>query len=455
MTANNNTIENIDGEEQNHDRVAKVMTASRMYIQSLLADENDAFPVAERAERILEGFLDALALLCPDNETGPDRARWSSSVRLAMREILEALRNTDQNEPGTVAPTVLARAIAETIRWELVDRHAPDAELWIWLGDLFTAEYGDEVLQVHGKNPTVAREYLRALAYHAALLDQQSLRTGFAIAQLIDLSLPDLLLVREHMETSLYSIDIAQGSRPKRMARTSAFAGWSFVTVQAADKLSDIHGELIRGQHPEGLATIHPDALRTAILHLCRQWSSSPPTRRFQRHPLNTRLSVIHGYEETINLLADATEAVAKGTGAWRITDMSQSGIGATTPRAATEGAPLAGDLVAFCPEEGTRWHIGVVRRVRTSATHVEIGIATLSTSPGLANVDDGRGLRALCVCDPVRIGEVVRLVGPVGVLENNAPLFVTTPDFVIHKLRPLTNALRGKSFDLRLYQVT
>jgi hypothetical protein len=438
------------------DRAEGIVAAARMYVEDL--SKSDApQALSARTGFALDGFIDALSLLCPERETGPDRARWSTAARESMRRVFDALRDADRANPDQVPMTVLVRAAAEAVRWDLVDRRAPDPELWAWLDETFAAAYGEEVLHVTGERDSVAREYLRAVAYHAAALDQQTLKTGFVIARLIEMALPQLLLTREVPDAALYGVDLAQHGVPLRLTRQVDFSGWRFVTLPASDMLSDIDGELAHGQYRAGLEKMDLDELRAAVAHLRRQWSGSPPMRRFQRYPLDTRLTMVRGYDQTVTLLGyDEMEGVATGTGSWHITDLSRGGVGVTasTNNLSVDATPTAGDLVAFCLEEGTRWHVGVVRRVRTSGAFVEIGIATLSDRPGLSVVDDGRAARELCLCDPVRRGEVVRLVGPVGALGEDDPLFVTLKNAVVHKLRPLASALRGKSFDLRVYQV-
>ncbi|MDR0564752.1 MAG: hypothetical protein LBG78_07455 [Azoarcus sp.] len=446
-----------DGRAETPGIADDVISVARKCIGRLQA-EDAALPLSERSGSALEDFLQALESLCPNQETGPDRLRWMTSVRQCSHEFLETLRIAGQSKPDTIPAEVLMRAGAEAIRWDIVNRYVPDKSLWVWLGDLFAAAYGPEVLRVQGTGEDVAREYLRAVAYHAAALDQLSLKAGFAAAQLISVLLPDLylLLVQEGIEGALYGIDVAQRGAPMRIANPASFTGWWFVTADAADKLSEIYRELASDRVPAGLETIGKKELRAAVLHLRRQWSSSPPLRRHQRHALNVRLSVVHGYEDAMNVLSDAAvEAVAAGTGSWRITDLSCSGVGATAPRNIMDSPPVAGDIVAFCPEEGTRWHIGVVRRVRAMGPYVEVGIATLSSSPELTCVDDGRAPRELCVCDPVRRGGVIRLVAPLGTLEGDIPLFATSGQSFVYKLRPVADVLRGGSFDLRVYQVT
>ena len=57
------------------DRADGIAAAAKMYIEDLQA-ENATEPVAERAASMLSRFLDTLAMLCPERETGPDRAHW-------------------------------------------------------------------------------------------------------------------------------------------------------------------------------------------------------------------------------------------------------------------------------------------------------------------------------------------------------------------------------------------
>ncbi|MDR2926541.1 MAG: hypothetical protein LBU76_11465 [Azoarcus sp.] len=435
------------------DRVAGIVSTAKTYIASLHTGDS-MLSLEERAPRALEKFLDTLGTLCPNQETAPERIRWTAAASQSMHDFLEALRTADRAEPGCIPAAVLARAGAEAVRWNLVNRHATRAGIWSWLGELFASSYGEETQRVQGTGETVGREYLRAIAYHAAALDQQTLKAGFAIARLIALLLSNFSLTREHVKGAFYGVDVAQRAIPARQKEPASFAGWWFVTGEAADKLSDIHADLARGQVPVGLEAVDAGDLRAAATHLRRLWSPRPPLRRYRRFPINARLCVVRGYEQAMNLLNDdAMEGVAVGMGAWHITDMSRGGIGAVTPRNIKVNVPVAGDLVAYCPEEGTQWHIGVVRRLRTTKSHIEIGIATLSDNPELMRVDDGRQPRELCACDPVRPGVAIRLLAPIGALEGEHPVFVVK-ESEIYKLCPVGDVLKGKSFDLRVYQV-
>ncbi|MDR1462639.1 MAG: hypothetical protein LBI68_05835, partial [Azoarcus sp.] len=85
------------------DRAEGIAAAAKMYIADLKQESPDSMlSTAERAAFVLESFLDALALLCPERETGPDRAQWSATARLSMRELVDALRGVEQAAPGSV-----------------------------------------------------------------------------------------------------------------------------------------------------------------------------------------------------------------------------------------------------------------------------------------------------------------------------------------------------------------
>ncbi|MDR2688758.1 MAG: hypothetical protein LBB76_03250 [Azoarcus sp.] len=438
-----------DGLAMHGDRAESVVAAAKVCVSNLLAARRG--DAGGRLAVILDDFFEALAALCPERETMAARTRWSAATRAAMREIVDTLRTGKPGANGAVPVAVLARVAAEAIRWDAVDCQLPDPGLWVWLGKLFHACTSDEQ-RLDGESGTVAREYLRAVAYHAAALDQQTLKVGFAIARLIEPLLPHLLLVRASTPSALYFIDASHHGVPMRLACGETPKGWRFVAMAAADKLADWHNQLVQGQPVAKLGNVEPEVLRVAVVQLYRLWSVSPPVRRFRRYAMAARLNVVRGYDNVVDLLDKDKEALAAGTGDWRIVDLSRGGVGASsvTPRIKPPGT---GDLVMFCPEEGTRWHLGVVRRFLHSKSHTEIGIATLSTHPMLMAVDDGQEARKLCCCDPLSQGEAIRLLAPPGVLGNEKPLFVTEKGMVF-KLRQLVDVVRGKDFDLCIFQV-
>jgi hypothetical protein len=435
-------------------RTDGVVAATKMCV-SYLRNHRPLTTLVEQIPTMLKEYVDALTLLCPDDEDPETRLRWTAAARVGMREIVEALDDIDTVVPGLIPAAVLARAGAEAVRWNLVDRQASDPALWNWLGKLFEQVHSENEVRVTGDSHSVAREYLRAIAYHSAALDEQGLRAGFAVAQLIELALPFLMLVHENTHAALYAIDAHHRGIPVRLARPTVGGDWHFVAIAAADMLADVHGQLIHGQRPPALEGMDSGLLRVAVAHLRNLWSLCPPVRRFSRHTVvDIRLSVICGYEQVVTLLRDGTgEAVPTGTGAWRVADLSRGGAGALTVRSTAATAPESGEVVAFCLEEGTKWHLGVVRRVRHSKTFVEIGIASLSPRPTLVEVDDGCTLHEFCCCDPVRRGEAVRLVGKAGSFNGEDALFAQR-DGHVFKLHPLTKNLNGKGFDLRTYQV-
>ncbi|GHU07748.1 hypothetical protein AGMMS50225_05180 [Betaproteobacteria bacterium] len=443
-----------DGWEAQASRADGVAAATKLLV-SHLRNHKPMTELVEQIPEMLKEYLDMLLQLCPDDESHETRMRWAAAARVGMREIVEVLDDIDTLIPGVIPAAVLARAGAEAVRWNLVDHQASDPALWNWLGKLFEQAHSDRDVRVTGESHSVAREYLRALAYHSAALDEQGLKAGFATARLIELALPLLMLVHGNTHAALYAIDARHRGIPVRLARPGGGDDWRFVAIAAADMLADVHGQLIHGQRPPALEDMDPGVLRAAAAHLRKLWSLCPPVRKFNRHTVgDIRLSVISGYEQVMELLREGTgEAMPAGAGAWRVADLSRGGAGALTVCSTAATAPGNGEIVAFCLEEGTKWHLGVVRRVRHSKRFVEIGIASLSTHPTPGEVDDGSAQHEFCFCDPVQHGGTVRLVGKTGSF-NGKEILYAQRDGHVFKLHPLAQTLNGKGFDLRTYQV-
>lgn len=416
---------------------------------------------AADAAVFLEDFLTVVRRTCPDRvEAGGADVRdsvawgeWVVAVRASVREVYGAYRTLHQllrrSGPSSV-PQGLARIASELIRWDLVDRQIPDSEVWAQLGRLFSESIAPQVSRVGGDGGIAAREYLRAIAYHSAALDQLSLRLGSAVCLLVDLSLPFLVLERGATQGALYHVAPPEGAVPVRSVRAAVESGWCYVPDTGVELLAELHGQFLRGAVPPALEGNEPRLLCDAAAHLRRLWSHRPPVRRFRRHLVDADLLVVRGYERVRALFEAAT---AVDNGAWKVTDLSRGGVGALVIRGASEIRPESGDLLAFRPRDGANWHLGIVRRVRFAKGNAEVGIETLSVRPALIRVDDGRAPVDLFFCDPVLRGEAVRIIAPPGAIREGVSLFVTA-DGKVSKLKPLEGSMKGRGFELRVYQV-
>lgn len=416
----------------------------------------------EDASAYLDDFLFAVRGAGPDLHTGPsgpgyDSAywdRWAEVVRSSVTEVFLAYRAAF-DALGARASSAwylgLARVLVEMTRWNHLCRQVPDPDLWVQLGTLFSESVDPQEGRVIGDRKGVAQEFLRAIAYHSAALDQLSVKAALATCRLIDFVLPLLVLQRESTPGALYVISPSEAPVPVRVFRdVPAPTAWSFVPGAALENFSELHPRLLSAQAPTALAGGAPGLLCDAVMHLLRLWSHRPPVRRFRRHPVDAELLVVRGYEAVRYLFVAST---AVDNGAWMVTDLSKGGVGAFVIRDTVDSAPENGDLLAFRPRDGSNWHLGFVRRVLFAGGGAEVGIETLSVRPALIRVDDGKAPVDMFFCDPVLRGEAVRIIAPLNTIRKDVPLFVTA-DGKVSKLKPLDVSMEGRGFELRVYQV-
>ncbi|MBR0566567.1 hypothetical protein J5J83_10620 [Azoarcus sp. L1K30] len=407
----------------------------------------------------LDDFFDVVARSEPSITPvgdGADRLLawrlWSETVRLAVGEVFSAYQAFVAGLPDHLPTDVsigLARVATEVVRWDLIVRQAPDPNAWAVLGQLFLDFVDPTAVEVASAGGGVTSEYIRAIAYHSAALDQFPQMGGVTICRVIDAVLPFIALKKDLIDGALYLVNPPVSAIPVRVSRALASPGWCYHAEVGGEYLAELYGQLVRGSIPHVLGGRDIRLLRDAVAHLRRHWSRRPPVRRFRRHTVDAKLLVVRGYDSVKDLF-EAKAEVANG--AWRITDLSRGGVGALVYH--DEGSiPEAGELLAFRPHDGVSWHLGLVRRVRQSSEATEVGIESLSIRPELVRADDGLVAVDLLFCDPVLRGEAVRVVAPVNVLRQGAPLFVNA-EGRMSKLKPLEGVMYGKGYELRVYQV-
>jgi hypothetical protein len=134
-------------------------------------------------------------------------------------------------------------------------------------------------------------------------------------------------------------------------------------------------------------ADADPAAVGTVWRHLLQYWQASPPERRYQRRPVNVRLTVISGFDALMDALEGTRAATldfsdgqpAAGPESWVAQDASDGGYGALVPAAPGDWLGI-GALVALRAEGETRWGAGVVRRVqRSGEQEYRLGIERLA----------------------------------------------------------------------------
>ncbi len=355
----------------------------------------------------------------------------------------------------------LVRAGAQRVKWERCAGGPAHPALWRWLGAVF--EHPDAIDPVAStpvsptkRLSTIEREYVRAVAYYSAAPEHLSLPVLGAVDRLIDFALPMLLLQGGASQGAGYWISPELGAAPRRILRASEPATGNpplrLLTRVAVGALHELAVQLQQGVAPArlDLRALDHDTLVTALHHLLRNWSDTPPVRRYRRHVLGGKLTAVRGIEDLRQLFTgESVSHLAE----WEFRDASRGGIGATLRTGMA--APLAvGELVGILPHDGDTWQLGVVRRAWQEGDAVtRVGLEALSLRPVLASADDGLVRTDVLLCDPLLRGEAVRIAAPANTLRPGVPVFLTA-NGSIQKLKPLDAALAGEGFELRVYQV-
>lgn len=343
-----------------------------------------------------------------------------------------------------------ARTAADLVFWACAAQRSVLDGVWSGLMEGFEAS-ASGMARVSGDVPGAGRQYLRALAFEVAAVDQLEGPTLAAALRLVDLAVPFLSLSRTPSPETVYSVDAKQAGKPVRFVAHPASSAWFLHSEEAVVFLTGLLGRMQSGLMPPSLrnAGVTVGAVQAAAQHLIVRWSSSPPLRRFRRHLVSGVLSVIRGLGEIRHVLGGTASAVPVE---WAISDLSRGGVGAKVA-ADSASIPRRGELLSFRPQDGASWHLGVVRRVRYLNDEVSIGIETLSPRPTLVRVDDGRAPLEVFFCDPVQKGEAVRIAAPVNTLRAGVPLFISAGN-KLQKLKPLEACEVDSGFELRVYQV-
>lgn len=382
--------------------------------------------------------------------------RWISTVRSASAAVSEAYRLLfveDDAVPSGELRLKAAIRLSESIKWGLIDRCRPDSVQW---ADWATFRVSEGAL------PTVAdvmhrddieREYLVALAYHAAALDQLSLPCALTTSRLIRLSLPFLSISPRWVSGTLYQVKGPHAPVPVRVVeRPGDDEGVCFFVSDAALEFLDVcASRLLAGDVPGPLAGSDRQLSLDAIAHLRSLWTSDSRRRQNRRHDVDGVIEVACGWPESLAFLSLA--AVVRSE-EWRVLDVSRSGVRVAVRVRRDGGIPEVGRLVCFQFVDGSTRQVGVVRRVRTAdASCAEVGIETLSVAPARVRADDGQQAIDVLLCDALSHGEAVRVMGASHALRVDVPLYLVQGGKV-WKLRSMEFCIRGEGFDLRVYQV-
>jgi hypothetical protein len=381
--------------------------------------------------------------------------RWLAAVRNASQAVSDAyealLRDADASSAADFRFRV-ARRLAESTKWSLVDRCEPEPNYWMRFKSLLVLEGEEPLERFAGDVDGIGKEFVRALAYHSAALDQLPLLQALMVCRLAQIALPFLLVTRKWTEGARYFVALVGTAEPRRVfgRPTEVSRGWYFSPRASIELLNTLELQVAGGRSPAALADCDPELLREAIRHLQDLWSPTPPRRRFKRHQIDGQLIVVSGFEEILEVLTGRSMARNQE---WRVRDLSKAGLGVLLRMARDCVIPDNGRLLCFRFVDGPNWQLGMVRRVRYMRAGAEVGIDTLSLTPVAAKVETGSSVCEVLLCDEPRKGETIRVVAPAHFLRADMPITLSH-DGSFRELKPIDFSARSDGFDLRVYQV-
>ncbi len=402
---------------------------------------------------------------------------WAMLAELCER-CMARLGDKDKGGEGVRAmlPLLSARtvgALAQQVKW-VEFRYGPVAnELWQRLGRAYLLAESHKValkpIQLYPNQPgltSVSAEYLHALVFHASSMDTLMPLEIELADRLLQHFLQGFEFGADALSHSVYWTDAGQLHPPMRMARLPATVTPTlrfFSPGKVPQMLGDLMRVVERGEVPGDLnlgGQYLPKTLLPVLRHLALYWSPQPPLREHARHNVKTRLSVLHGFDDSFTVFAGDVARIGKERTAesWVVENVSLGGFGAAISALPGEWLKV-GALISMQPEGGENWVLGVVRRFsRETETEAGVGIQTLARQAHSIELRPRNSTYAAASSVPgIRLAEdrapgEVRLVLPVASFDLRESLEYQL-DGRRYLLTPIELVETGADFELARYR--
>ncbi|MCZ7563640.1 MAG: hypothetical protein M5U08_07345 [Burkholderiales bacterium] len=302
-------------------------------------------------------------------------------------------------KPNQVVPIAVhaLRALGTQLKWEHM-RYGPiDRGLWTEINRLY------ERLEAAGLAGLAVREFpgspsrtspeleFLRIAMFGACSPGSLLPAQIEIADRLTARFARWFRIASHPGPATpYRIDLAQGAPPARCVGevSAAPAARFFGADTGHERLVALREEIAStGEAPPDLAPGAPagaDDVLEVIDHLAHYWASRLASRKYPRHGIRSRLTVVWGFEGVLDAL-DPLASLSfekRAMESWIVENASAGGVGALVPSIPGEWLQV-GCLVAMQPEGGMNWLLGTVKRLtRIDEASAHVGIQTLARSP-------------------------------------------------------------------------
>ncbi len=308
------------------------------------------------------------------------------------------------------------RALGQQMKWQYM-RYGPfDHGLWGEVAKVYAqAEergFARQKLTAYAGVPgdtSPEQEFLRAVMLSASSPDGLMPVEIELAERLIAHFSASFTLVLEQQPDIAYWIDLATSHPPLRLARPPQHAPTLrfFAAGKALQELEELTRKVQAGHAVPSSVNLggayEPDTVLAVLQHLALYWSTKPPERKSVRHRVKTRLSVVHGFEGVLNVIAENASLDSGATTAesWIVDNVSAGGFGAVVPQVPAEWLKI-GCLLGLQPEGGTNWVLGMVRRFnRETAQQASVGIQTLARALWPVQFRTGAATEAGLLLDP------------------------------------------------------
>lgn len=380
-------------EDMLFDTVKQLEEAALPHVRRLTRDYLQAPRLSRTEENRMWNMVHAFWSLAVANyERCLERASEAPQTRIVQR-LQDAL------------PLLSIRLIASlfaVMKWKQF-RYLPcEGALWHSMGRAYllaeAGKYSEKALMRYpngGSSTSVAREYLKALVFHASSMETLLPLEIELSEKLITHLLPGFVFTAHGIEDSFYWVNPARAEPPVRLARMPARAPFLrfFRPGNALAEADTLRREIERGSNFPGhidLGGHYPtQALLTVLRHLCSYWNQIPPQRRHERHYVKHRVSLVNGLSNVAQVFLPLSQQPTSPLAmeSWVVENVSQGGFAASITQFRADWLKI-GVLVALQPDGGENWLIGIVRRLyRHGETGARAGIEILSRRADLVEL--------------------------------------------------------------------
>ena len=372
-----------------------------------------------------------------------------------------------------LACTRLLAARSSQLKWIEYRYGAVGEDMWRGIGRPYlvadAAGFAQKAVQIYPGAPgtsSVALQYVQALVRAASSMNALLPLEIELADRLIAHFLPGFGFAAECSSDSVYWVDADAGLPPTRLARPPAQTASSlrFLLPGAVPQaLENLMRVVERGALPGdlNLGGEYPAPLVLKVLrHLSSYWTTTPPQREHVRHAVKTRISVLRGFDDCLNVFAGnvARLGIERSAESWVVENVSLGGFCA--------GAAEIGDwlkigvLLCMQPEGGDNWVLGMVRRCGTTPDmHASVGIQTLSKNalsielrPRNSGFSAADAIPGIWLRDDGTPGEM-RAVLPKGGFDVRQALEFVTAD-ARYLLTPVEMEEAADSFEIGRYRL-